>query len=120
MGFGLLRLPAMSQRCPDPEAGFTLVEVLAALAIATMAIVMSLQLFNSTARANDRLIRETAARDLGRSLLASGETGEGDRGSLHWRVTLSDPASGLVDRHVEIVWAGGQGIAIDRREAAKP
>ena len=57
-----------------------MVEVLAALTIASLAVVAALALFTQSARVNDRLIKETAARDLVRLLLATGDVGRGQAG----------------------------------------
>jgi prepilin-type N-terminal cleavage/methylation domain-containing protein len=100
------------------EAGFTLVEVLAALTIASLTILMALQLFTAGARVSDRMIKETAARDLMRQLLASDQTGAGHAGALDWAVSVSLPKDGLVTRQVAVHWASGAGTTATRIEAA--
>ncbi|MEI6800774.1 MAG: type II secretion system protein [Pseudomonadota bacterium] len=101
----------------SPEAGFSLVEVLAALTIASFAVVAALTLFTQSARVNDRLIKETAARDLVRRLLATGEVGRGQAGDLGWVATLSQPLGGLVRHEVAVTWQGGVQISAVRLDA---
>lgn len=111
--------PVSSRRCPPPdEAGFSLVEVLAALAIASLALVMSMQLLVQSARVDGRVARETAARDLARRLLAERVEGQGDQGALFWAVTVSPLAPGLVQRQVAVGWPGGPGLTLIRVEQA--
>ena len=94
-----------------------MVEVLAALTIASLAVVAALTLFTQSARVNDRLIKETAARDLVRRLLATGEVGRGQAGDLGWVATLSPSSGGLVRREVAVTWTGGPQISAVRLDA---
>jgi len=94
-----------------------LVEVLAALTIASLAVVAALTLFTQSARVNDRLIKETAARDLVRRLLATGEVGRGQAGDLGWVATLSQPLGGLVRHEVAVTWQGGVQTSAVRLDA---
>ncbi len=87
-----------------------MVEVLAALTIASLAVVAALALFTQSARVNDRLIKETAARDLVRLLLATGDVGRGQAGDLGWVATRSQPSGGLVRHEVAVTWPGGPQI----------
>lgn len=103
-------------RC-SPEAGFSLVEVLAALAIASLAVVMAMQVMLQSARVDARLTHETAARDLVRRLLAEGAVGQGEAGVLAWNVALTTPETGLVLRKVQVSWPGGPVLETDRLEA---
>jgi hypothetical protein len=93
-----------------------LVEVLAALTIASLTVVAALTLFTQSARVNDRMIKETAARDLARRLLVTGEVGRGQSGALGWVATLAPPDQGLVLHQVAVTWAGGPQIALSRLE----
>ena len=110
------RSPAALPRC-SPEAGFSLVEVLAALAIASLAVVMAMQVMLQSARVDARLTHETAARDLVRRLLAEGAVGQGEAGVLAWNVALTTPETGLVLRKVQVSWPGGPVLETDRLEA---
>jgi prepilin-type N-terminal cleavage/methylation domain-containing protein len=101
----------------SPEAGFSLVEVLAALTIASLTVVAALTLFTQSARVNDRMIKETAARDLARKLLATGEVGRGQAGALAWAATVTPPDQGLVLHQVAVTWIGGPQITLTRIEA---
>lgn len=103
----------------SPEAGFSLVEVLAALTIASLTVVAAFTLFTQSARVNDRMVKETAARDLARRLLATGEVGRGQSGALGWVATLSRPDQGLVLHQVAVTWAGGPQIAASRLEPVR-
>ena len=107
--------PLSPESC-SPEAGFSLVEVLAALTIASLAIVAALTLFTQSARVNDRLIKETAARDLVRRLLATDQVGRGQAGDLGWVATLSKPSGGLIRHEVAVTWPGGPQITAVRLE----
>lgn len=91
-----------------PEAGFTLVEVLAALVIASLALVMAMQVMEQSARVDSRLTHETAARDLARRLLAEEAVGSGEAGVMGWTSTLTPVAPHLIRRSLVIGWAGGQ------------
>ena len=108
----------LPERC-SPEAGFSLVEVLAALTIASLTVVAALTLFTQSARVNDRMIRETAARDLARRLLVTGEVGRGQSGALGWVATMAAPDQGLVLHQVAVTWAGGPQIAFSRLEPVR-
>jgi hypothetical protein len=107
--------PPSPELC-SPEVGFSLVEVLAALTIASLTVVAALTLFTQSARINDRMIKETAARDLVRRLLATDEVGRGQAGDLGWVATLSRPEGGLVRHEVAVTWAGGPQISVVRLE----
>jgi prepilin-type N-terminal cleavage/methylation domain-containing protein len=100
----------------SPEAGFSLVEVLAALAIASMAVVMAMQVLLQSARVDARLTHETAARDLTRRLMAEGAVGQGETGVLLWHVALTPQKDGLVLRQVQVSWPGGPVLETDRVE----
>ena len=93
-----------------------MVEVLAALTIASLTVVAALTLFTQSARVNDRLIKETAARDLVRRLLATDAVGQGQAGDLGWVATLSRPEGGLVRHDVAVTWTGGPQISALRLE----
>ena len=93
-----------------------MVEVLAALTIASLTVVAALTLFTQSARVNDRMIKETAARDLVRRLLATDEMGRGQTGDLGWVASLSRPAGGLVRHEVAVTWTGGPQISAVRLE----
>ena len=99
-----------------PEAGFSLVEVLAALAIASLALVMAMQVLVQSARVTTRLTHETAARDLARRLLAEEAMGSGSAGVLTWTATLEPVAAHLSRRALTVAWAGGQ-VTAARLEA---
>lgn len=99
------------------EAGFSLVEVLAALAIASLALVMAMQVMVQSARIDSRLSHETAARDLVRRLLAEGTTGQGSAGVLDWTATLEPLSAHLARRAVTVAWAGGAQLSASRLEA---
>lgn len=90
--------------------------MLAALTIAAMTIVAALTLFTQSARVNDRMIKETAARDLARTLFATGQVGRGQAGALAWAATLSPPDQGLVLHQVAVTWTGGPQITLTRLE----
>ena len=94
-----------------------MVEVLAALTIASMTVMAALTIFTQSARVNDRLIKETAARDLVRLLLATDAVGLGQSGDLAWAATLSPPSGGLVRHEVSVTWTGGPQITAVRLEA---
>ena len=118
MASRLPRSPVPSRAFADPEAGFTLVEVLAALVIAAMSIVLAFQLFDTSARVSARVVRETAARDLARTLLAQQASGEGRAGNLHWQAQASTLGPRLRQRRVAIDWPGGPVLQWDRLEPA--
>ena len=90
----------------------------AALTIASMTILMAMQLFTAGARVTDRTIKETAAHDLMRQLMITGETGAGHAGALDWSVSISLPKDGLVVRRVMVRWDNGAGIEASRVEAS--
>ena len=98
------------------EADFSLVEVLAALTIASLTIVAALSLFTQSARVNDRMIKETAARDLARRLVVTEAVGRGQAGALGWVARPSPPDQGLVLHQVAVTWAGGPQITLSRLE----
>lgn len=101
-----------------PEAGFSLVEVLAALAIASLALILSMQLLVQSARIDARLAHETAAREMTRRLLAEDAQGRGTEGALDWQVTVLPAGPGLVQRQVTVAWPRGQGLVTSRLEAS--
>lgn len=109
-------LPVLSGQVA--EAGFTLIEVLAALTIASLTILMAMQLFTLSARVTDRMIKQTAAQDLARRLLATAETGSGKAGALNWEVEVSLPKDGLIVRQLSVRWASGAEIAVAQLEPA--
>lgn len=82
-------------------------------------MVAALTLFTQSAGINDRLIKETAARDLARRLLASGQLGRGQAGALGWAASLSPPDQGLVLHRVAVTWPGGPQILLSRQEPAR-
>jgi len=98
----------LSEPSPCPEAGFSLVEVLAALVIASLALVMAMQVLVQSARVEARLTHESAARDLARRLLAEEALGSGQAGVLDWTATLEPVAPHLARRALVIGWPGGQ------------
>lgn len=100
------------------EDGFSLVEVLAALSIASLTLMAAMTLFTQLARINDRMVKETAARDLARRLLVSGTLGRGQSGALAWAARRSAPTKGLVVHEVAVTWPGGPQIALARQEPA--
>jgi prepilin-type N-terminal cleavage/methylation domain-containing protein len=110
--------PSRDRFPPCPEAGFSLVEVLAALAIASLVLILAMQVLVQSARLDARLTHETAARDLARRLLAEGVDGRGMAGVLGWQVTSVVAAKGLVLRQVQVSWPGGPELETDRLEAA--
>lgn len=77
-----------------------------------MTVVAALTLFTQSARVNDRMIKETAARDLARTLLATGQVGRGQAGALAWAATVSPPDQGVVLRQVTVTWTGGPQIKL--------
>ena len=93
-----------------------MVEVLASLTISSLTVVAALALFTQSERVNDRLIKETAARDLVRRLLATGEVGRGQAGALGWVATQSRFDVGLVRHEVAVTWEGGAQITAVRLE----
>ena len=106
------RSPAALRHC-SPEAGFSLVEVLAALAIASLAVVMAMQVLLQSARVDARLTHEMAARDLSRRLMAEAVVGQGEAGVLVWHVALTTRNDGLVLRQVQVSWPGGPVLETD-------
>lgn len=114
----------MSRRSPVPlqpslaEAGFSLVEVLAALAIASLALILSMQVMVQSARVDRRLTHETAARDLVRRLLVESAVGQGQAGVLDWQATQAGAGEGLVLREVAVSWPGGPVLVTRRLEPA--
>ena len=103
-------------RSSPAEAGFSLVEVLAALAIASLAVVMAMQVLLQSARIDARLTHQTAARDLTRRLLAEGAVGSGEAGVLAWTVAVTPLDGALAQRRVQVTWPGGPVMATDRVE----
>lgn len=99
---------------PSPEAGFTLVEVLAALTIAALMLGMVMQVFSGAARFGHRLEMQTAARMLARAVLADSSSTGGTTGQFHWHV--KHDATGA--RQLLIEWAGGTGLTLTRMDAA--
>ena len=92
--------------------------MLAALAIASLAVVMAMQVLLQSARVDSRLTHETAARDLTRRLLAEAVVGQGEAGVLHWNAALTAPKDGLVLRQVQVGWPGGPVLTAVRVESA--
>lgn len=89
------------------------------MTIASLTIVAALTLFTQSARVNDRMIKETAARDLARRLLATGEVGRGQAGKLFWAATVSKADQGLVTHQVAVTWMGGPQISASRVEPVR-
>ena len=81
-----------------------------------MTIVAALALFTQSARVNDRMIKETAARDLARKLLVTGEIGRGQAGALAWAATLMPADHGMMLHQVAVTWIGGPQITLTRLE----
>ena len=90
--------------------------MLAALAIASLAVVMAMQVLLQSARVDARLTHETAARDLTRRLMAEEAVGQGEAGVLKWNVALTAPETGMVLRKVQVSWPGGPVLETDRVE----
>ncbi len=88
------------------EGGFTLVEVLAALAIAALTLVGAMEVMGQGMRVSTRLVNETAARDLVRRVLAEGVAGQGTSGRLGWSAVQQTGALQVV-----VGWPGG-GLAV--------
>ncbi len=81
-----------------------------------MAIVTALTLFTQSARVNDRMNKETAARDLARKLLVTGEVGRGQAGALAWAATMIALDHGTIRHVVAVTWIGGPQITLTRLE----
>lgn len=96
-----------------PEAGFSLVEVLAALAIAALTVVMVLDVFSGTARLGHRLEMETEARMLARGLMAGNADTAGEAGPFSW--TLARSQTGV--RRLEIDWPDAPGLVLSRLDS---
>lgn len=105
-------LPEPSQPCP--EAGFSLVEVLAALTIAALTLGMVMQVFSGAARLGHRLEMQTAARMLARAVLADSTSSSGTTGQFHWQVKRDTTGA----RQLWIDWANGAGLTLTRMDAA--
>ena len=86
------------------------------MTIASLTVVAALSLFTQSARINDRMVKETAARDLARRLLVTEVVGRGQSGALGWVASLSPPDQGLVLHQVAVTWGGGPQIALSRLE----
>ena len=69
----------------DREAGFSLIEVLAALALSAMVIVAAFETFGTFSQMARHRVQATAARHLARLLLAEGATGQGETQGLRWQ-----------------------------------
>ena len=82
-----------------------------------MTIVMAFQMFSLSARVSDRVVKQTAARDLARSLLAAQTGGGGRAGSLRWQVSVATAGPGLALRTVTVSWPGGPALVAGRLEA---
>lgn len=92
--------------------------MLAALAIASLALILSMQVLLQSARVDARLTHEAAARDLQRRLLAEGTVGKGAAGVLTWAATLTAyPDVPLALREVSVSWPGGPVLTAERIEA---
>ena len=92
-------------------------EVLAALVIASLALVMAMQVIVQSVRVDNRLTHETAARDLARRLLAEGARGSGSSGGLDWTASTVPLAPHLIRRDLVVGWIGGQ-LTLARLEVA--
>lgn len=101
-----------------PEAGFSLVEVLAALVIAAMMLIAAYQAFGALAGANGRVLRAAAARDLARWVLATRQMGHGQDGALVWQAETSPLAAGRVQRQVRVIGPNGPLLTLTRQEVA--
>lgn len=112
MGLPSRRLP--EPLSPSAEAGFSLVEVLAALTIAALTLGMVMQVFSGAAQLGHRLEMQTAARMLARAVLADSSSTSGTTGQFHWQIK-GDPT---VTRQLWIDWAGGAGLTLTRMDAA--
>ena len=105
-------LQGLSPSCP--EAGFSLVEVLAALTIAALTLGMVMEVFSGAARLGHRIEMQTAARMLARAVLADSTSTSGTAGQFHWQVERDTAGT----RRLWIDWAGGAGLTLTRMEAA--
>ena len=108
--------PAPSRPCT--EAGFSLVEVLAALAIAALTAVTLMQFLSTNTRATQRIETATAARGLARAILAEGRSGAGQAGLLRWTSDTVAAGPGLSLRAVRIDAGGRAVLTLDRIEPA--
>jgi hypothetical protein len=91
---------------------------MAALAIASLALILSMQVLLQSARVDARLTHEVAARDLERRLLAEGTVGRGQAGVLTWSATLTPyPDVPLALREVSVTWPDGPVLTTGRIEA---
>ncbi|MCB1927215.1 MAG: type II secretion system protein [Rhodocyclaceae bacterium] len=80
--------------------GFSLIEVVIALAVAAMAFGIGLPAINTALLRQDELLQRTAALGLAQSKIEAfaawqgpgGPAGEGERGGLHWRVSVGEVA----------------------------
>lgn len=110
--------PLQEPSLPCPEAGFSLVEVLAALTIAALTLGMVMQVFSGAARLGHRLEMQTAARMLARAVLAdstsTSTSTSGTTGQFHWQVKRDTTGA----RQLWIDWANGAGLTLTRMDAA--
>ena len=90
--------------------------MLAALAIASLAVVMAMQVLLQSARVDARLTHETAARDLTRRLMAEAAVGQGEAGVLVWNVALTPQKDDPLLRQVQVSWPGGPVLETERLE----
>ena len=87
---------------PDREAGFSLIEVLAALALSTLMIVAAFETFGTYTQLTRHRVQATAARHLARRLLAEGATGQGQTQELRWQVVTHPLAPGVIQRRIVV------------------
>ncbi|MBC2836540.1 prepilin-type N-terminal cleavage/methylation domain-containing protein [Paragemmobacter straminiformis] len=106
------RPPAASPCGPSAEQGFSLVEVLAALALSTMMLVAAFDTFATFARVADRQARSTAARNLARVLLAEGSAGQGDVRGLVWQADTQRLSQNLARRDLAIRGPNGPVLSL--------
>lgn len=80
--------------------GFSLIEVLCAVTVASLALVLFMQARTSSTQLNGRIQTEMEARLLAAQMFAMRERKAGSVGSLDWnfdeREILRDPQSGIV------------------------
>lgn len=116
----LCRRQGVSSSLPRAEAGFSLVEVLAALALAAMMLVAAFDTFGTLALVADRQVRSTAARNLARVLLAEGVTGQDRLEGLGWQATVEQLSPHLVRRDLIISAPNGPILTLGQFDLVDP
>ncbi len=98
---------------PCPEAGFSLVEVLAALTITALTLGMVVNVFSGVARLGHRLEMQTTARMLARAVLADGTAHSDALGQFHWQIQRDKSGA----RQLWINWPNSTGFSLTRMDS---